>query len=193
MTHNLFVAVLALLICSQLGCFRQVLNKVSETKASSPTPSPAKHATTIKAVAEASAKALAEKDFLTVADFTYGRLVTLVGGRDETVAMIEKEMKQLEKAGMTVLSVTVGEPQEVKKISNELFSIVPTKIKMRYQTTMLEAESFLIAVSEDNGKTWKLVDGAIAQDKPLLRELFPDATDELQLPPKKDPVFYETK
>jgi hypothetical protein len=193
MTKNILVGVFAiLLVCSQLACLRRAENQGSQ--ASSPSSSSTKKdSSAIKAVAEASAKALAEKDFRTVADFTYGKLVTLLGGRDEAVAMIEKEMKQLEKAGMTVLSVTVGEPQEAKKISNELFSIVPTKIKMRYQTTILEAESFLIAVSEDNGKTWKLVDGAIAQDKPLLRKLLPDATDKLHLPPKKDPVYYEAK
>jgi hypothetical protein len=193
MTKDIFVGVLAiLLVCSQLACLRRAENQVSQAPSLSST-STKKDLSAIKAVAEASAIALAEKDYRRVAGFTYGKLVTLLGGRDKTVELIEKEMKQLETAGMTVVSVTVGEPQEIKKIGNELLSIVPTKIKMKYRTTMLEAESFLIAVSEDNGASWKLVDGAIAQDKAVLRKLFPYAATKLDLPPKKDPVFLPAK
>jgi len=143
----------------------------------------------IKAAAETCAKALVSRDYGTVADLTYGRLIELMGGREETITHLEDQLKELDDKGMTIVSITVGDPETVKSINNQQFSIVPTTAKLKYKDSNMVAESFMIAVSDDGGKRWKFVDGAISDDQELMKELFANVADKLQLPPKKDPVF----
>ena len=183
------VALIVLLLC-HAACGQRATPHMSGSP-NSPAPVPSTLLKTdLKALAEATAEALLRKDFNTVADFTYHKVVKLMGGRDETVSAIGQEMTKAERKGITLVSVTVGEPKEVKKFGKQLFSIVPTTLNMKVRDGTMVAQSFMIAVSEDGGKNWTFVDGAIAVDKTTLRELFPYAANKLQLPPKKQPVIY---
>jgi hypothetical protein len=143
----------------------------------------------IKSAAEASANAFVHKDFATVADYTYDPLVQQMGGKAVTISTVEGQLKDLEKKGMTIVSITVADPEPVNNIDNLQFSIVPTTVKMRYKDATVVSESFMIGVSDDGGQHWRFVDGAIAQDQELMKDLFGDAADKLRLPRIKEPVI----
>jgi hypothetical protein len=192
MAKSVCLVALSIFLFSLVACGRPVKDQASGVPGSSSPepPSPQKNFPGLKTAAESSANAMVLKDYNTVADFTYSKLVKLMGGREETVSTFEQEMKQLESEGMTLVSISVGEPEEVKSVGNQLLSIVPTTLKMRFRDSTIVGQSFLIAVSEDGGNKWTFVDGSIAEDKRTLRKLFPYAANKLQLPPKKQPVIH---
>lgn len=113
-----------------------------------------------------------------------------MGGRGNMISATAQEMRTLERKGFTVKSVSVLEPNKVEIIGKQIFSIVPMTMIMTVPSGTMLLESFLIAVSEDGGKTWTFVDGTAAGDKRMLRQIFPLAADKLHLPPRKQPVIY---
>ena len=147
----------------------------------------------IKTAAEACTSAFARRDFSTVADYTYEPVLKLMGGREAAIATIEAQVKDLDDKGMTIVSITAADPEPVTKIDNLQFSIVPTKITLKLENTTMQGNEFMIAVSNDGGKTWKFVDGAGAADKNMMKELFGEAASKLRLPAPKEPVVVDDK
>lgn len=144
----------------------------------------------IKAKAKVTADALVRGDFNTVAVNTYPKVVRFLGGHKNVISAAAQQMRDLESKGFTVKSVRVGEPNKVEIIGKQIFSIVPMTLSMTVPGGTMLVESFLIAISEDGSKTWSFVDGTIADDKRMLRQIFPLAAGKLRLPPKKQPVIY---
>jgi hypothetical protein len=147
----------------------------------------------IKARAKVTADAFMRRDFNTVADYTYHRVVKLMGGRANTVFEVEQEMKKIERKGYALISLSHGEPHKVQIIGKQVFSILPTTLRMKTPIGTLVYESFMIAISEDGSKTWTFVDGALAGDRQMLRQIFPFAASKLLLPPKKQPVIHPSQ
>lgn len=187
MTRNIYIFAITLLLCSA------VISGQQEKHPQSPAPnSSTLHESypTIKTNAKATADALMRRDFKTVADHTYPKVIKLMGGRENMISATAQEMRKLERKGFTVKSVRVGEPNKVETIGKQIFSIVPMTMTMTVPGGTMLVESFLIAISEDGSKTWTFVDGTIAVDRRMLRQIFPLSADKLRLPPKKQPVIY---
>jgi hypothetical protein len=195
LTRSIFLAALAILLLSQAT---RAQSRTTRRASGAPS-APASNSTTpgtnypnLKAQAEETANAFARKDFNTIVDTTYPKVVEFMGGREKMIPVIEQGVKQAEREGITFVSITVDEPKGIVNVGKRLFGIVPTRLRMRVPEGTLVGESFMIGVSEDGGKKWTFIDGAGA-DKHRLRALFPSAADKLQLPEKKQPVMYPGK
>ncbi len=181
MAANSYLVIVMLFLLTMSGC------------AKAPKPDGPKDQLNLKTAAEASTSALLRRDFATVADYTYDPLVEIIGGKEEVVFTLEGQLKDLDDKGMAIVSINVGEPGPVNNIENLQFSVVPTTIKLKYKDASLVSESFVLGVSNDGGKRWKFVDGAVSDNQEVMKELFPNAADKLQLPPIKEPVISDDK
>lgn len=144
----------------------------------------------IKAQAEQVAGAMAKEDYETLADLTHPRVVEMMGGRAGMIAYVDKAMKDLRAGGFVVESFGVGEPGEVTKIGRRLYSIVPTKMRMKVPQGVMLVESYFVATSDDGGgEKWTFIDGSGANGREKVKLIFPEAADKLDLPAPKQPVL----
>jgi hypothetical protein len=141
----------------------------------------------IKEGAETTAKAMERGDYGTVLDRSYPKVIKMGGGRAEMLRQVEEAMGAMKKDGITITSVTVGNPGEPVRGQGQLFSIVPIVLKMDAPKAVVTSNGYLLAVSEDKGATWAYVDGSSLTPE-FARKLFPKFPPSLKLPEKKEPV-----
>ena len=81
----------------------------------------------------------------------------------------------------------IGTPEPPQKIGTWLVSLVPETLNLRMPGAKFQQESFLLAISADEGKSWKFIDlGPIGEEK--LFSVFPELKGQFKLPVKKPPV-----
>ena len=137
----------------------------------------------LRAQAEESSRAFMEGNYERLADFTHPKVVELMGGREKMAAAVRKGMAGVKSQGFETLSYApAAEPTQVLREGRETYAILPTKLRMRTPGAVIYvSESFMIAVSADDGKNWTFVSGATA-DAARLKLLMPEVADKLKLP-----------
>jgi hypothetical protein len=138
------------------------------------------HAAEIKKDAETMKKFLLNKDYPSFVKFTYPKLVEMAGGEQKMVETFEETMKQMEAAGTIILDVTFGEPTKVIKQGNELQCTIPQLTKLKMNENQLSQKSTLIAISENDGKTWYFIN-ASSDDIHEMQKNLPNLSSELVL------------
>jgi hypothetical protein len=146
----------------------------------------------LKRQAQASADAFLTGDYKKLATLTYPKLVEMVGGQEALLELINSGMRDVEAKGLKVLSYTIGEPEQAVRIGQQLYAIVPTKMRMQAPQGVIASESFMIGISGDSGANWTFLGGAGATDEAQLRVVLPEVVGKLKLPEKKQP-FIEPK
>jgi hypothetical protein len=141
-------------------------------------------AKTLRAQAEESSRAFIEGDFERLADYTYPKLVELIGGREKLVEFLRKSVGDMKAEGFVPLSSVPSAHTQVLRAGRHTYAIVPLKFKMRAPDQILVSDSFMIAVSDDEGRSWKFLSGA-SVDEAKLKVLLPDAAGKLKLPTVK--------
>ena len=88
--------------------------------------------------------------------------------------------------------MTVEAPVEVLTGGPHLFAVVPDTLKFTIPGGTLTQKSFLLAVSEDQGKTWTFIDGA-GLVKIKVRDMLPNFPKDAKLPEKQPPVIEKSE
>ena len=141
-------------------------------------------AKSLQAQAEESGRAFIEGDFGRLADYTYPKLVEMIGGREKLVDFLRKSVEEMKADGFVPLSAASSAPTQVLRAGRQTYAVLPFKFRMRAPGQVLVSDSFMIAVSSDEGKNWKFLSGA-SVDEAKLRILLPDAAGKLKLPTVK--------
>lgn len=128
-----------------------------------------------------SGRAFIEGNFERLADYTHSKLVELIGGREKLLGFLRKSVDEMKAEGFVPLSSVPAAPTQVLRVGRQTYAIVPLKFKMRAPRQILVSDSFMIAVSDDEGKNWKFLSGA-SIDEEKLKLLLPDAAGKLKLP-----------
>ena len=84
-----------------------------------------------KRQADESAAAFLAGDYARLADFTYPKLVGLLGGREKFAAFVEQQMRAMKEDNFEVISFTVGDPSAPERLGGELFTFIPVVLKAR--------------------------------------------------------------
>ena len=145
-----------------------------------------REAAAIKAEAESSSRAFMSGDYGKVIDLTYPKVIELGGGREKVLGAMEAELKEMRDLGMKIVSFKVGEPEPSVRAGSKLVAVVPTALKMESSEYIIEQKSFWLAVSADEGKTWRFLSGAVL-DANALKFLLPEAVDKIKLPAVSQP------
>ena len=133
-------------------------------------------------------EAFSKKDYARFADLIHQKVIEMAGGREQMIAEMTKELKEMEAEGVVILSSTAGEPtQFIRDEPGSIYAVLPTTLKIKAQAGIFQAESSMIAVSSDGGANWKFID-ASGKDQGELKKLLPGVVDKLKLPPDKPPV-----
>lgn len=142
----------------------------------------------IEVVARKCAKAVIEEDYQTIADCTHHRIIESAGGREAFVALTAKAMRGMRTLGVTISDAQTGIPGEEIHVGSWLVSLVPQKVVIKGEKGVLAMESFLVAIAEQDGGPWALVDmGSMPEDERFI--LYPELKGKIVIPEKKQPVF----
>ncbi len=143
-----------------------------------------------KAKADEVVQATVKGDCGKLADFTYPKVLAMMGGRDKMIAALESALKSLKDKGVEFLSAKVGDASPLVRGGSEVYTVVPFTLVMKVPEGKGALNSFLLGISRDKGKTWTFVDGKIIADDPkLTKKLLPNLPATLKLPKKEKPVF----
>lgn len=135
----------------------------------------------LRAQAAEMTRAFMAGDYERLADFTYPKVVEAMGGREKMAEFVRKEMAEVKTNGFETLSYTpAAEPTQVLREGRETYAILPAVMRMGTPSGVMVGESFVIAVSADDGKNWRFISGSLEADK--LKLLLPAAADKLKLP-----------
>jgi hypothetical protein len=100
------------------------------------------------------------------------------------VEIVRKGVEGMKAEGFQPLSSVPSAAVQVLRVGKQTYAILPLKFKMRAPTQLLVSDSFMIAISDDDGKNWKFLSGA-SIDEAKLKLLLPDAAGKLKLPTVK--------
>jgi hypothetical protein len=125
--------------------------------------------------------------------FTYPKVVKMMGGENKMVNFLEKGIDQMKKEGVAFKSVTVGLTDQKVRAGKEIHTLVSQRIVMAVPGGTVTANSYLLAISQNDGHTWLFVDTAPFNDLTRLKAVLPHYNPDLKIPEKQQPVFAETK
>ncbi|MBC7383424.1 MAG: hypothetical protein H7296_10620 [Bacteroidia bacterium] len=144
----------------------------------------------IKEQASAMGGILVRKDYSAFVKCTYPKIVELMGGEKKMIDIMEKGAMEMEKEGSAFLETKIGEPSVVIKAGNQLQCTVPITLEMKVPHGHLTNHSTLIAISEDDGKSWYFVDNS-GKSLEVMRKVLPELSAQLIIPEKQEPRFYK--
>jgi hypothetical protein len=148
---------------------------------------------TVRPQAEAMSKAVLDRDHETLADYTHPRIVEAAGGRNKLIERVRQMMKEMDESGFQMVANEVGDPGEPVVEGGTAYVILPTTLRLKGPKVRGVAESYLLGISTDGGKTWRFADGAGLSKPEERKRVFPDLPVDLHLPEKKLPVFEDAK
>jgi len=148
----------------------------------------------IRKLAAENSAALTSGNYARLVELTYPKVVEMIGGRDKMIETLRKGTEDMKAHGNAILGAEVSEPKEVVPRGDKQFAIVPMITRMQVPEGTLHFKGFLIAISEDRGKTWTFIDGAglvkePGKEKEKLAQVLPDFPPQLSLPTPEQPVL----
>jgi hypothetical protein len=148
----------------------------------------------IRKLAAENGAALASGNYARLVDLTYPKVVEMIGGRDKMIDTLRRGSEDMKAHGSAILGAEVSEPKEVVTAGDKQFAIVPMTVRLQIPDGTLRSKGFLIAISEDRGKTWTFIDSAGITKEPgkereKLAQVVPDFPTQLSVPPREPPVL----
>lgn len=114
--------------------------------------------------------------------------VVAIEGRQNLVAFMRQTLDEGKRQGVTIERLVVEAPSQMAMAEEagprgerRTFAILPKTLVLRVPGGTKEHKSFVIGVSEDDGRTWKFVEGA-GLDASDVYEFFPNFPSSLELP-----------
>jgi len=147
----------------------------------------------LKKLAVSLSDAFMKGDHAFVIDHTYDNVVKVLGGRTKAISALEAGMKAMLDKGVNITSYNVSDPEMIVTSGNSQYTVVPTVIEMTFPQFKIRANSYLLGISDDSGKTWKFIDGS-SMANPESRKLFlSNLPADFKLSPKQQPEIIRNK
>lgn len=114
------------------------------------------------------------------------------GGRAGMAVQIAQQIKDIEDAGNTITAVWPKMPETMLDTAGEWQTTLQQFMEYRLPEGKIKSETTIIGLSPDKGKTWYFLDvaGRTLDD---IRQLFPNVSTKLVIPPAKEPEFTADK
>src|SRR6266851_5377960 len=106
------------------------------------------------------AQAFLKDDHAKLADWSHPKLAEKSGSRARLMHAWWKKTLAYRNQGMRLERYDVDAPKELVKIGADWLCIVPTKLSFQAIDGSASLKSYLLALSHDQGKTWRFLDGA---------------------------------
>lgn len=129
-------------------------------------------------------RATEKNDNTTLAKKAYPPLQEQMGGPEKMAQALKEKSKKLFSMGIDLKEIQLGEPDSLYQAGNELHCLVSQSIIFETPPGKLKQESWLLAISNNNGKDWYFIDVSNLNEKKI-KELFPAFNPALKIPAEK--------
>jgi hypothetical protein len=130
-------------------------------------------------------KAFSVSDSNELLQMTYPKVIEKGGGEAKMVEVIDQLAKAFKQRNMTWSVSSVEAPDRITHADGKFFALVPFTVDLA---------AHLLAVSEDQKKSWYLIDtGGLNNHPEYVNEWFPAGLGGLEIPPKGSPVAIDNK
>ena len=148
--------------------------------------------TTIKVQAMDMGSAFMKNDFATFSKYMHPSIISFAGGREKMKSKMDSAATTMKNFGITFKRYWIGSPGEIINYKDQLQSVLPISTTIKTPLGELIAETSMIVISTDNGKNWYFIDTNVYKvDK--LKNVLPDISPKLIIPPQKQPKFIPEK
>jgi hypothetical protein len=127
------------------------------------------------------------KDYKGYIKYIVPGYVKAAGGEEKLIASFNALDAQLQAKGMAINKFDFTGPSEMIKNKGELQCTVTQQTEFLSAKGRVTTYTTLIAVSTDDGKTWKFMD-TNSLDISAIRKLLPNLSPKIVLPPKQKPT-----
>ena len=103
--------------------------------------------------------------------------------------VLNNQNTQIKSKGIVINSIVFNPPSEIVKNKNELQCTISQHTELKPAKGRVITYTTLIAISTDNGKSWKFIDTS-NRDIKAIRTVFPNLSNKITLPPKQKPTVY---
>lgn len=143
-------------------------------------------ATTIKVQAMNMANGLMKNDFQSFVRYMHPSIIEFAGGKEIMKTKMDSAYQAMKRFNVRFKRYWIGHPAEIVKYKDELQTVLPQTTIMITPLGEVIAETAMIVISADNGKNWWFIDTNL-YDADKLKNLLPDLSPELVIPPRKKP------
>jgi hypothetical protein len=148
--------------------------------------------TTIKTQAIDMANALIKNDFNVYMKYMHPGIIEFAGGKEQMKAKMDSAYLAMKRFGVSFKKYWIDNPGKIVEYKNQLQSVLPVSTILLTALGELHAETSIIVISNDKGKNWWFIDTNVYRaDK--LKEIMPDLSPELVIPPAKKPQIVPVK
>jgi len=130
------------------------------------------------------------KDYNNYVKFIHPNIISALGGKEKMLSFLKTSLTDMEKQGYAFKSLTIDKAISIIHFDKQLQSIIPQLLEMKTPEGRLTSTSYLLAISNDDGRTWYFAD---TSGKPIneIKSIIPHLSDQLVVPDKIQPVFYK--
>jgi hypothetical protein len=128
-------------------------------------------------------------DYKGYVNFIHPVIVKDAGGKSKMIELLNNQNTQIKSKGIAINSIVFNPPSEIVKSKNELQCTISQHTELKPAKGRVITYTTLIAVSIDNGKSWKFIDTS-NKDIKAIRTVFPNLSNKIILPPKQKPTVY---
>jgi len=153
----------------------QTLLMIPQMSTAQPTPS------AIKAAAIYMGNALVKKNSDEFLSYMHPSMIKLAGGKEKLSVISDSALKVFEQFGGKVSRITYGNPAEIISYKKTLQSVITQTTTLSSFIGDAELSSSLIAISNDNGKSWTFIDTNMFGIKQI-KAAMPDISPALVIP-----------
>jgi hypothetical protein len=104
--------------------------------------------------------AFMEKDYATFVDFTYPKVIEMMGGKEKMVETTSASIAKMESQNFIISSIAFKDPSELMEHNGDLQCAITQVLVMDTPNGKVQSERALIAISKDNGKNWVFLDSS---------------------------------
>jgi len=132
-----------------------------------------------------------KKDLKSYLTFIYEPMIKLNGGLGKVKADLENELESFAKEGFAISSIKYENISKLIYAKNQIQCTITEKSEYSGTGLKMKLKSTIIAISKDQGKTWKFID-PFGMSLNQLRIYLPELSEEIILPEVEEPIITET-
>jgi hypothetical protein len=133
-------------------------------------------------------KALIGKNSETFITYMHPTMILLAGGKEKLRVIADSALTVFEQFGGRISKINYGNPSEIIEHKKMLQSVLPQSTFLTSPFGDVELSSSLIAISKDNGKSWKFIDTNLFSIGKI-KAIMPDISPKLVIPKQQAPKF----
>lgn len=133
---------------------------------------------------EAMSSAFLDEKYEVIADYTYPKILEMMGGKEAMVKATQSTMSQMKSQGFTFLEINFKDPSPFYENNGDKQCALTQVLVIVTPEGKIQSESTLLAISKDEGETWKFLDSS-GMPKTYLDSFYPNLHPDIEIKTSK--------